>query len=160
MWEWSKMYLSQCLTLGKFVYSHYHGLFKQGGHLCVSTAFTNSLLCSCQRKCAEPGSESPSEETSPQPISCPGSWAPWSLSYPWLLWLLPGGPRAPVVSQTPAELQWLLYSPPHLCNMQGWDPSIMSTADPSVHRMSPPTYFPSLNPSLCFLPINIQLYFL
>ena len=67
---------------GKFVYSHYHGLFKHGGHLCVSTAFTNSLLCSCQKKCAEPGSESPWEETSPQPISCHGSWAPWSLSSP------------------------------------------------------------------------------
>ena len=89
MWEWSKMYLSQCLTLGKFVYSHYHGLFQQGGHLCVSTAFTNSLLCSCQNECAEPGSESPWEETSPQPISCPGSWAPWSLSSPWWLWLPP-----------------------------------------------------------------------
>ena len=90
------------------------------------------------------------------------SWIMSSLvsEFPLVVVIAPGGPRAPVVSQTPAEIQWLLYSPPHLCNMQGWDPSIMSTADPSVHRMSPPTYFPSLNPSLCFFPINIQLYFL
>lgn len=46
---------------GQVWYSHYDGSFKQGGHVCVSTTFTNSFLCSCQ-KCAEPGSEIPWEE--------------------------------------------------------------------------------------------------